>query len=111
YSSMLMLEFGDPNLRIREPREVSSSTSAKVRKLFSLRSVRVWGDWRLTIFGCTWELNPDGRAIADSGSSRARIRKALAILDGQALVKVSGDSARGQWLFEFDLGAKLKTSR
>jgi hypothetical protein len=111
YGSMLMFEFGEPHLRIQEPHEASSSASARLRSLFSRRLVTIRGDWRLTIFGCSWKLNSDGRGTVDSDSTRARIRKALAILNGQALVKVSGDPARGRWLFEFDLGAKLKTTR
>ncbi|MBZ5782095.1 hypothetical protein, partial [Klebsiella aerogenes] len=41
-------------------------------------------------------------------SSRPRIAKGMANLDGQALVKVSGGRG-GKWLFEFDLGGKLET--
>jgi hypothetical protein len=111
YSSMLFLEFGEPHLRIREPCEPSHSTSALIRRTLSRRSVWIRGDWRLTIFGCDWGIFSGGREIATNSSRRPRIAKALVILNGQALVKVSGGIRRGDWIFEFDLGATLETRR
>lgn len=110
YGSMLMIEFGEPHLRIREPME-SQSTSKRVRAHFARRGVYVWGDWRLTIFGSDWTLYSNGQPIAHASSTRPRIRKGMAILNGQALVKVSGNPVRGRWLFEFDLGAEMRTKR
>jgi hypothetical protein len=110
FGSMLMLDFGNAHLRIREPIK-PSSTSTIIRKHFARRLVTIRGDWRLTIFACKWALSLDGRKIADSETTRARIRKAMAVLNGQALIKVSGEPDRGRWAFLFDLGAKLETRR
>ncbi len=111
YSSMLMLEFGKPHLRVLEPNEARAPVSVRVRKLLSRRRVRLRGDWRLTIYGCNWSISSQTAKIADSRSSRAKIRKATTILNGQALTRIYGEALRGKWVFEFDLGASLETRR
>jgi hypothetical protein len=111
YGSILKLDFGQPHLLIREPIQIQSDASEKIQKHFLRRLVMLRGDWTLTIFGCTWIVSSNGNKTAESGSSRPRIRRALADLNSQALIKVSGDLGKGRWLFTFDLGGVLETRR
>ena len=108
YGTMLMLEFGEPHLAIREPFVPRASASRKLLRLYSRRLVTVAGDWRLTIFGCHWVIRSKRDELADSNSRRPRIAKGLALLSGQALVGVSGTAASGKWRFAFDLGGSIE---
>ena len=106
--SFLTLEFGRPNLEIREPTVASERASAKVRKHLARRTVHVHGEWHLWIYCCDWELRDDARRIGD-GSTKLRIRRAAEFLDGQSLTRFSISPRNANCVFEFDLGATLIT--
>jgi hypothetical protein len=106
--SFLTLEFGLPHLEVREPIVASKSASPKVQRLLARRNVFVHGEWHLWIYCCNWEVLTKDKRIADS-STKARIRLAADVLDGQKLVRFSLDPKSVQCAFKFDLGATLRT--
>lgn len=111
YGSSLVFEFGTPHLRIREPRETRPGASSIIRRMFARRLVVPRGDWHLWIHSCHWKITLNDKVVADNTSTRRRIGKAMANLNGQALVNTSVDVARGKSRFEFDLGGVLETKR
>lgn len=108
YGSFLTFEFGKPHLVVREPIVAREGASAKVRESLARRNVHARGEWHLWIYCCNWEVISNGRRIGDS-STKARIRQAANVLDGQKLTRFSISPQKLQSVFEFDLGATLKT--
>jgi len=107
YGSFLTLEFGRPNLRVREPRE-STSKLKRVRNLAARRLVYVRGDWHLWIYCCDWAVLEGSRLVGDSDSKR-RIDRAARFLNGQKLVSARLIPRGMRSVFEFDLGGRLQT--
>lgn len=108
YGSFLTLEFGKPHLDIREPMVATKGSSPKVRALLARRNVFVHGEWHLRIANCSWEVLSNGKHVGN-GSTKRRMRRAAAVLDGQKLTRFSFNSKGRQCVFEFDLGAVLRT--
>jgi hypothetical protein len=109
--SFLTLEFGQPHLRIEEPRE-SKSQSSRVRKLSARRHVFLHGDWHLWLQFCEWHVYTGNKLIGDSAlesSSKRRIARAARELDGQQLLQVTIDPSHGTSVMTFDLGSRLET--
>ncbi len=108
FGSFLTLEFGKPHLEVREPIVESKSTSAKVREGMARRGVFVHGEWHLWIYGCDWDVFSGSKRIGDSSTKR-KILCAAEFLDGQKLIRFSISPRKASCVFEFDLGAALKT--
>ena len=106
--SFLTLEFGNPNLIIREPQEPRSEVSPRVRKLLSRRNVTIRGEWHLWIYCCNWTVHKDGKLIGDS-TTKQRIKRAAEFLDGQQLQSFSFAHRGCRSTFGFDLGGILET--
>jgi hypothetical protein len=109
-ASFLTMEFGDPSLRIREPKEPTNPVTPRVRKLLSRRRVIVQGQWHLWVYCCKWCVCDEKGNIVGDWSSPRKIHRAAGYLDGQILsdVKILGRGART--CFSFDLGATLETA-
>ena len=107
YGSFLTFEFGEPRLRIREPRQATAQASESVRKRAARRHVYVRGDWHLWIYLCNWKIFLHGQEETNHRSSQRAIKKALAELNGEALVQVKVDESLIT-TFEFDFGGKLE---
>ena len=107
WGSFLTLEFGDPHLEIREPRE-STSEFKRVRDVAARRAVRVRGDWHLWIYCCQWGVFDDSGKLVGDTSTKSAIDKAAKFLNGQALVAGSLVARGMHTTLEFDLGATLK---
>lgn len=101
------MEFGRPHLEVRGP-AVSKSSSLKVRRLLARRHVFVHGQWHLWIYCCAWEVLSNGKHIAN-GATKAGVRRAAKLLDGQKLVRFSYVPRKNWCVFEFDLAATLRT--
>jgi hypothetical protein len=108
YGSFITMEFGEPMLRIDE---------ARLRPVFiegapketRQRLAIVRGTWHLWIYCCSWSLLLDGLQIAHNESEQLTMNRALHVLNGQRLSKVSViETANTR--FEFDLGCVLDTS-
>ena len=108
YGTFLTLEFGEPHLTVREPRDASPDVSPRVRKLFARRNVTVRGEWHLWIYCCNWTVLEDGKVIGDSTSNR-RIKRAAEALNGQQLESFTFKQRGCKSTFDFDLGAVLET--
>lgn len=106
----LDLSFGDPVLKIYEPRQ-SNSKSRKVRERFTRRLVTVKGKWWLWVFIAKWEISFNGKRAATNKSPYRKIPMALAKLSGQIVASVEIDSQTGETKFEFDLGGVLRVRR
>ena len=104
----LTLEFGKPSLKIREPIVPSKSVSAGVRERLARRGVQVHGEWHLWIYCCDWEVFCGSKRIGDN-STKSKIRAAAEFLNGQKLTRFSISPRKFNCVFEFDLGASLKT--
>jgi hypothetical protein len=108
FGSFLTIEFGEPHLEVREPRE-STSELKKVRDLISRRTVHVRGEWHLWIYCCHWGVfDGSGRLVGDTSSKKA-IDRAAKYLNGQALVAGALVPRGMRTVWEFDLGATPET--
>lgn len=108
FGSFLTLEFGKPNLEVRDPIVASKGAAAEVRERLAHREVHVHGEWHLWIYCCDWEVLSGSKCIGDS-STKAKIRRAVEFLNGQKLTRFSISPRKVNCAFEFDLGATLKT--
>jgi hypothetical protein len=108
YGSFLTLEFGKPRLEVREPSVASKGASLKVQKLLARRNIFVHGEWHLWIYCCNWVVFHGCKHIGDS-TTKLKIRRAAEFLDGQKLTRVSISPRSLKCVFEFDLGATIKT--
>ncbi len=100
YGSFLTLEFCEPRLEIREPRE---------NKHFRNRNVTVRGEWHLWVYCCDWKIVIDGKRLAHSESDEEAIAQATARLDGQCLKELWMEPETVVTHFQFDLGGILTT--
>ena len=108
WGSFLTMEFGEPHLKIHEPRE-STSEFKKVREAAARRSAYIRGDWHFWIYCCEWGVFDRSDKLVGDTSSKKSIDRAAQFLNGQALV-ASALIPRGMHtVFEFDLGARLET--
>ena len=107
YGSFLTFEFGEPHLRIQEPRQATAQTSEKIRKNMARRFVYVRGDWHLWIYLCDWHIIFKGQELANDNSNRRTIRKAIIELNGQHLTQVTVSRSLVS-VFEFDLEGRLE---
>jgi hypothetical protein len=111
YGSFLTLEFGEPELDIREPIHAPKCRQ-KVRKRLARRSVVVHGRWHLWIYCCEWQVITKGKVVGHSdlaGSTKKWIKRAADELNGQKLTGFRIKPKRGSSTFEFDMGSSLQT--
>jgi hypothetical protein len=85
-----------------------SAEAVKVREGLARRRVRVHGEWHLWIYCCDWEVLSGSKRIGDR-STKPKIHRAAQFLNGQKLIRFSISPRRVRCVFEFDLGAILKT--
>lgn len=102
HGSFLTLEFGEPNLRVREAQPNS--------KHLKRPTVTVQGDWHLWIYICHWRIMEAGDEIAWSESPDEVIAKGTRAIDGQMLMDLAIDPQTGASQFRFELGTVLHLS-
>jgi len=110
FGSGIHLEFGKPQLEIREPRMADLKASRRVRDLLARRLVVVHGDWHLCIDVCHWEIFQQGKRVGTS-RSRSDLQRIVDSLNGQKLTRFSFRLRGTDCVFEFDLGGLLVTHR
>lgn len=102
--TFLDIEFGEPTLFIRQPRDASHVTG-RLKESYGRRLVRPKGVNGIILL-CDWFLKING---VDEVSSQGEIKKeSISKLDGQALVSVERSETDDGIIFKFDLGAELK---
>lgn len=106
YASFLTLEFGEPQLRIQEPRKASKQAPESLKRRWARRFVYVRGQWHLWLYLCNWKIIILGEEKASHRSSKRVIGKAAIEINGEKLVRVVVDKSLIT-TFEFDLGGKL----
>ena len=106
--SFLTLEFGNPHIEFREPREANHTRSAKIKKMYARRGVTPHGDWYLWTYCCYWNFFLNGQLVGDSQSEKG-IQDTVQDLSGQKLTGVTVGHLPGRSVFEFDLGGRLTT--
>jgi hypothetical protein len=108
HGSFVTLQFGEPQLVIREPRMQPLFIDGGPSRART-RFVHIRGQWHLWIYCCEWSLTLNGVQIAHCESDDVTIARALRVLNGQALTSVESSSADGSSTFAFDLGCVLRT--
>jgi hypothetical protein len=106
----LSINFGQPHLSIREPKEVKADEET-IRQSFRLRQVTLHGEWLLWILSGYWKLSIKDFGEVTSASPYKRKRMALARLEGQKLIHARVNSNTSATCLDFDLGAKLSIRR
>jgi hypothetical protein len=106
----LDLSFGQPSIRVREPRALKTR-SVRLRRLFKRRLTTIRAEYWLWVYVAYWRLTlADGRAVSQSSSTRAK-KAVLGDLEGEKLVSVSISPETGRTTFRFDLGSELEVRR
>jgi hypothetical protein len=105
-----MFDFGEPHVHVGDVREHSRAIiSSKLTIKSQIRTAYVCGEWHLWVSCCAWSIAVDGRQLAHSESSDERIRRAVYLLNGQAISQVEVNPSNGRSRFGFDLGGELRT--
>lgn len=110
--SHLFLEFGNPRLDIREPRDEIRTIGASQAVRWNLLKRRVMpiGQYQLLILSCQWTLDIDDARKANSGEDPGFWPKVFFFLEGQKLSRMEIDRKNRSCTLEFDLGAVLHMS-
>lgn len=106
----MTFEFGQPNLKIEEPRTATWNIGNGIKKKIKTRNALVRGEWHLWIDCCHWYLDLLGMPRIVDSSSDKQIEEAIKILDGQKLTSVDIDRTTRTTKFQFDLGGLLSTA-
>lgn len=112
--SWLSLNFGDPRLDIREPKDsetLAQYTSARIKLNKSLRHVWLRGDFWVWIDCCHWDIVFRGKKIAHSESRKSVMAKSMGKIDGQIIKKIEIFPDTAQTNFIFDLGGEIQMRR
>jgi hypothetical protein len=109
HGSFLTLEFGRPQLEIREPTVAMKGSSKKVRENLARRSVFLHGEWHLWLMHCDWVVHSKRKRVGGS-STKAGAHRSADFLNGQKLIGFSISPGTVETVFKFDLGATLRTS-
>lgn len=107
HGSFVTIEFGEPRLVIREPRDVHVDAPKEVARAFSKRRITIVGQWHLWIQFCHWKLTVGVKSITDADLDKDAIDAALDELDGQNLVLVSQNPTDATCELRFEMGATL----
>ena len=91
HGSFITLEFGEPRLEIREPREAKPDSTPKLRELFARRKVTIRGEWHLWVYSCHWSIFNTDKLIGCSDDVDS-FDAATDYLDGQALISATTDA-------------------
>ncbi len=106
----LSMNFGQPSLSIREPRELKPGRRI-TSDAFKYRHVTLCGEWYFWVLSGYWKLSIKDFDEVTSATSYNRKNRALHRLDGQKLTRVSVNTETSGTQLDFDLGAKLSIRR
>lgn len=80
------MEFGEPHLRVREPRISSRPMSERVRDVLARRQVFTEGDYTLWVCNARWILETREGVLADATAGPPSVPEAVAAIDGRRLL-------------------------
>ncbi len=106
--NVLMMNFGSPHLRVREPNPHNPANSQAVIDALERRIVTPAGRWRLIIWQSEWSVTTKFYACSRSDTNDEKINTALRQLDGQKLTSIKQTDGDGACSLEFDLGGSLQ---
>ena len=106
--NVLMMNFGSPHLRVREPNPHNPKNSQEVIDALERRIVTPSGRWRLAIWQPEWSVTTKFYACSRSDTSDEKINTTLRQLDGQKLTGIKQMDGDGAYSLEFDLGGSLQ---
>ena len=106
--NVLMMNFGSPHLRVREPNPHNPKNSQEVIDALERRIVTPSGRWRLAIWQPEWSVTTKFYACSRSDTSDEKINTTLRQLDGQKLTGIKQTDGDGAYSLEFDLGGSLQ---
>ena len=109
HGSALMMEFGKPHLRVRNPIQPRHSVDTRVRENLSRRRIFPSGQWGFLIMDSEWEVSAFSKTC-HCNNAKAKVDAALECLDGQQLVSVDMEPDNRWFVMTFDLGGKLRVS-
>ncbi len=106
--NVLMMNFGSPHLRVREPNPHNPANSQAVIDALERRIVTPAGRCRLIIWQSEWSVTTKFYACSGSDTSDEKINTTLRQLDGQKLTSIKQTDGDGACSLEFDLGGSLQ---
>jgi len=104
---ILRMEFGDPYLRIREPRPDADAVEGVLALNRARRLVIPTGIWSLFVADGLWTVNATGLSSSRGDKNATNLRRTLSQLDGQRLTDVQFIEEADEWIFKFDLAGEL----
>lgn len=107
HGSFLTLEFGTPEIEIKDPKTWESLPYPLNE--YPTRETSIHGRYHLWIYCCNWIINVGGKQIANDESSDELIQNATTFINGQKLISVQIDINKATTKFKFDLGGELLT--
>ncbi|MGV8849385.1 MAG: hypothetical protein ACOH16_07550 [Propionibacteriaceae bacterium] len=109
HGSFVTLEFGEPQIEISEPHTSRLLIDGAPPEAMQ-RMASVHGHWHLWIYCCRWSLALGASRLAHHESDDVKMRRALHVLNGQAISSVAVDPVDASTTFTFDLGCVLATA-
>lgn len=104
--SFITIEFGDPNLEVREPITAKQSASPKVAELLRRRHVVPIGTWHLWVQEAIWSITA-GENKCVFNDDRDLVDEVLRKIDGQRVLAVDFTEGKPGFVIKFDLGGEL----
>lgn len=107
--SFITIEFGAPNLEIREPIIAKQNDSPKVVEILRRRHVAPIGTWHLWIQEAIWSVSMGENKCAFN-DARDVVDEMLKKIDGQRVLSVDFMAGKPGLVIKFDLGGELIVS-
>ena len=105
HGSFLTMEFGNPNLAVREP-IVSSAKNMPIVVESLGRHVSIKGTWHLWVQEAAWSV-ATGEKKSSFNQDKMLIDEVLKNLDGQKVTSIDFEENKARLIIKFDLGGIL----
>jgi hypothetical protein len=106
--TFLTMEFGEPHLSVREPKQPRSATSANAQRVLMRRRIYVTGDWHFWVKYGHWKLSSSRGSLEETTPSGPELDGCLDDLDGQRVIGIAIGPIPHSCILRFDLGAELE---
>jgi len=109
HGSFLTMEFGNPNLEVREPVVSSLSAMPKVTEALARRHVSIKGTWHFWVQDAVWGVSVGSKKCRYDSDNKV-VDDVLKNLDGQRLIAINVADGTRELVLDFDLGGVLDIS-